>query len=106
MPSGPSTPTVSDIAHVAQPGGLPGRLLEQPGLRIGGGGMRLVAALLAAEIALAVAAGAGGLAAAALRTEALHGSPSFDQRTIHREVLRREQRLDLRIKPGSPPKSR
>ena len=44
------------MRHVAQLGGLPGRLLEQPGVRIGGRGVRLVAALLAVKVALAIAA--------------------------------------------------
>jgi hypothetical protein len=85
------------MPHVTQPGGLPGRLLEQPRIGVGGRGVRVVAALLAAEVALGVAARAGRLAAAVLWAEALHGSPSFNQRGIHRKVLRREQRLDLRI---------
>src|SRR3954462_8430811 len=51
------------MSHVTPSGGLPGRLLEQPGVRIGAGGVRFVAALLATEVARAVAAQAGRLAA-------------------------------------------
>ena len=85
------------MSHVAQLGGLPGRLLVQPGVGIGGRGVRLVAALLAVKIALAVATRRRRLAAAVLRTEALHRRPGLDQRAVHREMLGREQRLDLRI---------
>jgi hypothetical protein len=59
--------------------------------------MRGIAAALAVEIALAVAARCGRLAAAILWAKALHACPGFDQRAIDREMLRREQRCALRI---------
>src|SRR4051794_24069578 len=85
------------MSHVTQPGGLPGRFLEQSGVRIGGAGVRFVAALLAAKVALAVATRAERLATAVLRPKALHRSPRLDQGPVYREMLTRKQRGDLRI---------
>ena len=59
--------------------------------------MCLVVAILAMKVAFSVAARCWWFAAAVLGTEALHRRPGFDQRVIHREMLRREQRYDLRI---------
>jgi hypothetical protein len=52
------------MAHVAQPGRRPRRLLVEAHVGIGGRGVCLVAALLAMEVALAVAAWYRRLAAA------------------------------------------
>lgn len=73
------------------------RLARQPRIRVHGRSMRLVAALLGMEVALAVAAGAERIAGAVLRPEAFYRSPGRYQRASHREVLRGQQRLDLRV---------
>src|SRR5205085_5427072 len=78
---------------------------EQPGIGVGGRGMRLIATLLAPgsspgkamEVPLAVPAGLWRLAAAVLRAEVLHRCPGLDQRPVDRKMLAREQRLDLRV---------
>ena len=83
------------VAHVAQLRSLPCCLLIEPGIRIGGRGVRLVAPLLTMKVALAIASIGRWLATAVLRPEALHRRPGFDQRAVDREVLVRKQRLDL-----------
>lgn len=67
------------------------RFAEQPGIGIGGRGVRRIAPLLAMKVALAMAAGRGRLTAAVFRAETLHAGPGFDQRAIDREMLRRQQ---------------
>ena len=71
----------------------------EPGVRIGGRGVRVVAPPLAVEVALGVAPTARvarrrSIAAFRLGLEALHASEGLDQRAIDREVLVREQRPD------------
>ena len=56
--------------------------------------MRLVAALLAAKLAFAVAAGIRRLIRAIFAPKALHRGPGLDQGSIHREMIVREQLLD------------
>src|SRR5919202_2897179 len=68
------------VAHVTALGSLPPSLAIEPGIRIGGRGMRLIAPLLPAEVALAVAPRAGRLVAALLGPEAFHAGPGLDQR--------------------------
>src|SRR5690349_9864658 len=58
--------------------------------------MRLVRALLLAEVALTISPWRGRLARTVFRPEALHRGPGIDQRTIHREVLARQKLLHLR----------
>src|SRR5215470_5597059 len=88
------------MAHVTQLGLLARSLAEQPGIGVGGRGMRVVLALLAMEVALGIARPAGatlarGWTAAILRHEALHAGPRLDQGAIDREVLARQQLADL-----------
>src|SRR6266581_1820287 len=52
--------------------------------------MGLIRALLATEVALAVAPTIGRLARAVLRPEALHRSPCVKQRAVYREVIDRQ----------------
>ena len=85
------------MADEGQLGLLASALAVEPGLGVGGRGVGVVAALLTVEMALAVAARPRRLAAAVLGPEALHGGPSLDQRAVDREVLVRQQRLDLRL---------
>ena len=76
----------------------PRPLAVQPGVRVGCAAMCLVGALLAPEIGWRVASAASAIATdRLLRLEALHRSPRFDQRAIHREVLARQQSLDPRL---------
>src|SRR5262249_51827442 len=64
--------------------------------RIGGRGVRVIAPLLAVEVALAIAPAAlWRRLSTVLRPEALHRGPGFDQGPVHAEVLVRQQRLDL-----------
>ena len=86
------------MAHEAELGLLAGAFAEQLGIRIGYGGMRVVAALLTAEVLLAVALGVGWRARAVLVPEAFDAGPGLQQRAVHREVLGREQDAD----PGLP----
>lgn len=83
-----------NMAHVAEPGGLTTRVLEQSRIGIRDRGMGRVASLLAAEIAFSVAplrhwldalpsAGAAAVVAvvgfnAALRLEAFHARPGLN----------------------------
>ena len=57
------------MPHVAEHRDLTRGLAIQPGVRIDGGGVRLVAASLTTEIALAIASRAGRFTAAVLRAE-------------------------------------
>ena len=66
-------------------------------IRVGDRDVCLVTALLTVKVTLTVAALRRRVAAAILRTEALDRRPRLYQRAIHREMLAREQRLDLRI---------
>src|SRR5689334_3528947 len=90
------------MSHVTKLGFLARTLAEEPGIWIGGRGMRVVLALLAMEVALSIAsttailAIARGRIAAVLWHKALHAGPGLDQRTIDREVLAGKQLADLR----------
>ena len=86
------------VAHEAQLRFLARSFAEQPGVGIGGRGMRVVAAPLAMEVALAVAPRAGRVARAVLRPEALQAGPGLQQRAVDREVLARQQPLDLVVR--------
>ena len=63
--------------------------------------MGLIRALLATEVALAVAPTIGRLARAVLRPEALHRSPCVKQRAVYREVIARQKPLHLRQRQQS-----
>jgi hypothetical protein len=83
------------MAHVGELGLLALALLVELGIGVGGGGMRVVCALLPMEVVLAVAAPvlpasgrtSGWLVRAVLGAEALHARPGFHQRAVDREVL-------------------
>ena len=77
------------MAHVAEPGLAAGGLAVQPAIGIAGEGMGIVFVGLAMKVGAIVAI------AAVLGAEALVGSPGFDQRAVHREMLVRQQRLHL-----------
>src|SRR4029453_5140345 len=71
-------------------------LAEQPRITIGGRGVGIVPALLAAEVGFAVAPAAGTTVTAFTSwPEALHRGPGLDQGAVDREVLIREQPADL-----------
>src|SRR3954471_18264380 len=81
------------VAHIAEPGCLSSGFAVEPGIRVGGGGMCLVAPPLAAEVSRTVPPRFGCLTAAVLGSEALHARPGFDESAINREVLTRKQPL-------------
>ena len=81
------------VAHGAELGLLARAFAVRPGVRVGRGGMRVIAVLLAAEVLLAIAPRIRRWAGAILRPEALDACPGVEQRAIDREVLRREQGL-------------
>ena len=72
-------------------------LAVEPGVGIGGRGVRVVAPSLAVEVALGVAPAARRrlVATFGLGLEALHARKRFDQGAIDREMLVREQRPNL-----------
>src|SRR3954469_6184600 len=70
-------------------------LAVEPRVGVGGRGVRVVAAFLAVKVLLTVAARIGRWAGAVLRPEALGAGPRLQQRAVHREMLVRQQRLDL-----------
>src|SRR2546429_9127553 len=57
--------------------------------------MRVVAPRLAVKIPLAVATRAGRITRAVLWPKAFQARPGFQQRAVDREMLTRQQRLDL-----------
>jgi len=79
------------VAHEAKLCLLAGALTQEPGIRIGRAGMSIVAAPLAVEVTLAVAAGRRRFVRSVFRAEALQRSPGLDQRAVDREVIGREQ---------------
>src|ERR1700684_4491055 len=85
------------VAHVAKPALAAVGLAIETGVRIGSAAMRLFGPLLAAEVLFAVAPALGRIAAAILRPEALHRCPGTEQRSVHREVLMRQQPFDFRL---------
>src|SRR5512144_1258825 len=86
------------MAHEAKLRLLAAPLAVEPRIGVGGRGMRVVTALRAMEVLLAVAAGIGRRAGAVLRSEALGAGPCLQQRAVDRAVLGREQRLHLRLR--------
>jgi hypothetical protein len=72
-------------------------LAEQPGIVVARRAVRLVGALLALEIALAVATLGRRLARTVLPPKALQARPCLDQRAVNREVLVREKTLHPRV---------
>ena len=73
--------------HEGQLGFLAAPLAIKPCIGIGVRCMGLVAALLAVEVLLPIAARAGRRARAVLRPEAFGAGPGFQQRAINREML-------------------
>src|SRR5215831_21218857 len=67
-----------NVPQIAKPGGLAWPLAVQSGIGIGGRGVRLIAALLAVKVLLAIAAGRRRRAAAVLGANALDAGPGFD----------------------------
>ena len=87
------------MPHVAKLGRLPVPLLVKPGFRVGRALVRLVGTLLLVEVALGVAAWTLAVVVASiLPAEALERGPRLDQRAVHREVIARQQPLDLRLR--------
>ena len=80
------------MAHIAELRLPPGGLAIKAAVGIAGAGVRVVLALLAMEVGAAVA-----IATAVLGPEALLRSPRLDQRAVHRKMLVRQQRPDLRV---------
>jgi len=76
-----------DMPLVVQLGFMGVALAEQPSLRIGGRGMRGVAAALAMEIDRGVAGVIRGTAGGVRPLEALETGPGLDQRAVDGEVL-------------------
>ena len=71
----------------------------EPSLRIGRRGMRLVGALLAMKVRLAIAPDARSRGLAAIPwPKALHRRPRFDQRAVDGDVLRAEQAFNPRLR--------
>ena len=83
------------VAHETQPRFFAGSFAEEPGVRVGGGSVRIIAAALAMEVALTISPRARRLARAVLRAEALRARPGFQQRAIDRKVLLDNKRLTL-----------
>ena len=81
------------VAHVAELRLPPGSLAVKTAVGIAGAGMRVVLALLAVEVGSAVF-----VAAAVLGAETLVRGPRLNQRSVHRKMLVRQPRLDLRRK--------
>ena len=86
------------VPHEDEPGFRARSVAEQPGVAIGGRGMAVVAPPLAMKVALAVAPRTGRVARAVLRAQALGASPSLQQRPVDREMLVRQQPLDLLVR--------
>src|SRR5579864_1206951 len=86
------------VAHMAKLGLLAGALAEQAGVRVGGGEMRVILALLPMEVALSIAPATWRRRRpdTVLRYKALHAGPRFDQRPIDGEMLAGEQFSHLR----------
>jgi hypothetical protein len=73
------------MSQIGKLGGLARPLARQPGIGVCGRGVPLVAALLAMEIAVAIASGSRRLAAAILGAKTLHAGPRLDQRPVNRD---------------------
>ena len=87
------------MTEIAELGRLAVALAVELGVRIGGAPMGLVGALLAVEVAFAIAARAVIIIIIApIRlAEALHRRPGFEQCPVHREVVVGDQPLHLRL---------
>src|ERR1700739_3230965 len=83
---------------MAKLGLLAGALAEQAGVRVSGGEMRVILALLPGEgrVPIATASRRRRRPATVLRYKALHAGPRFDQCPIDREMLVGEQFSHLR----------
>src|SRR6266436_3409531 len=80
------------VAHIAELRLSPGGLAVESAVGIASARMRVVFTLLAVEVG-ATAVGA----AAVLGAETLMRGPRLDQRSVHRKMLVRQQRLNLRM---------
>src|SRR6266487_2112257 len=80
------------VAHIAELRLPPSGLAVKTAVGIAGARMRVVLALLFVEIGPAIF-----IAAAVLGAKALVRGPRLDQRSVHRKMLVRQQRLDLRM---------
>src|SRR4029077_16771927 len=78
------------MAHIAELCLPPGRLAIKPAVWVAGTGMGVVLALLAMEVRAVII-----VTATVLGAKALLRSPGFDERSVHRKMLVRQQRLDL-----------
>src|SRR4051794_30182432 len=85
------------MPHEAQLRLLTPSFAVEPGVPIGGRGMRLVRPLLAMEVGFCVAPAACRRFARvrALRLDALHRRPCLDQRAVDREVIRGQKFFTL-----------
>ena len=80
------------VAHIGEFSLPPGGLAVKPAVGIAGTRMRVVLTLLAMKVRTIVA-----VAAAILGAKTLLRGPCLDQRSVHRKMLVRQQRLDLRM---------
>src|SRR3984885_2602242 len=80
------------VAHIAELRLSPGGLAVESAVGIASARMRVVFTLLAVEVGAAAVG-----AAAVLGAETLVRGPRLDQRSVHRKMLVRQQRLDLRM---------
>jgi hypothetical protein len=88
------------VPHEAQLRLLALSLAVEPGIGIGGRGMRIVRPLLAMKVGFRVAPAACRrfARARALRLDALHRRPRLDQRAVDREVIRGQKLLHLGLR--------
>src|SRR4051794_18957531 len=95
------------VTHQDEAGFLARPLAEQPGIGVGGRGVGVVLALLAAEVPLAVAprgdfSRSGRLVRAVLWAEALGAGPGLQERAVDREMLVRQQTARGRCRATAP----
>ena len=80
------------MAHIAELRLPAGRLAVQPTVGVGCARMCVVLTLLSMEVGPAIV-----ITTAVLGTKTLLRGPGFDQRSVDRKMLVRQQRLDLRM---------
>jgi len=83
------------VAHEVELCRLAVALAEQLGVGVGLAFVGVVGALLAMEIAFAIASRSRRIVAAVLGAEALEGGPGFDQRAVDRKVVVRQEAFDF-----------
>ena len=94
------------MPHEAELGFFAFALLEQPGLGVGGGGVRLVQPLLPMKVHFRVAAAAAFGGRGVLGAETLQGGPSLNQSAACGEMLVRQQSGGLRLRKDAGEKGR